>query len=145
MRKICIQAENILSLIHSLNLSEDDLRIPKGCCYCFHPNSIFKEGESYNSFPSVCLFVEQLVVHLLVGFPNLLAPDIQMQVSWEPDYILVEGGFFVFLCIGSPCYILVEGGKLKLRIGLVLILQLPWIEGSYGSPNPAKRKNGNHY
>ena len=68
----------------------------------------------------------------------------------EPDYILVKGGKLVRLsfCVaasGSPCYILVEGGKLKLRIGLVLILQLSWIEGSYGSPNPAIRKNGNHY
>ena len=68
----------------------------------------------------------------------------------EPDYILVEGGELVCLsfCVatsGSPCYILVEGGKLKLRIGLVLILQLSWIESSYGSPNPAMRKNVNHY
>ena len=69
----------------------------------------------------------------------------------EPDYILVEGGELVCLsfCVvtssGPPCHILVEGGKLKLRIGLVLILQLSWIEGSYGSPNPAIRKNGNHY
>ena len=69
----------------------------------------------------------------------------------EPDYILVKGGELVRLsfCVatssGSPCHILVEGGKLKLRIGLVLILQLSWIEGSYGSPNPAMRKNGNHY
>ena len=68
----------------------------------------------------------------------------------EPDYIFVEGGELICLsfCVstsGSPCHILVEGGKLKLRIGLVLILQLSWIEGSYGSPNPAMRKNGNHY
>ena len=69
----------------------------------------------------------------------------------EPDYILVKGGELVRLsfCVatssGSPCHILVEGGKLKLRIGLVLILQLSWIERSYGSPNPAMKKNGNHY
>ena len=47
---------------------------------------------------------------------------------------------FLFFCYSwqiLPCHVLVKGGKLKLCVRLVLILQLARIESSYGCTNPA--------